>query len=85
MSALPPKADIGSCSWNVRFVPKSGTPVIPPLNELGAKPLMRGHVARMLGFTVGVHRVLSAANELPAVPVVPITLIRGRLGFYGEG
>jgi hypothetical protein len=24
MSALPPKADIGTRSWNVRFVPNSG-------------------------------------------------------------
>jgi len=24
MSALPSKADIGTQSWNVRFVPKSG-------------------------------------------------------------
>ena len=29
---------------------------------------LRGHIARMLGITVGVHRVLSAANELPLVP-----------------
>jgi hypothetical protein len=58
---------------------KAGTPVIPPLNELGAKPLMRGHVARMLGFTVGVHRVLSAANELPAVPLDELGLVESQL------
>jgi hypothetical protein len=23
MSALPPKADIGECHWDVRFVPKA--------------------------------------------------------------
>ena len=26
MSALPPKADIGTQSWNVRFVPKADIP-----------------------------------------------------------
>ena len=28
MSALPPKADIGTRSWNVRFVPKKATKCI---------------------------------------------------------
>jgi hypothetical protein len=37
MSALPPKADIGTQSWNVRFVPEAEvashavTPTNPPL------------------------------------------------------
>ena len=48
MSALPPKADIGTQSWNVRFVPKADTPraretvahfsTAPPLSAQSLKP-----------------------------------------------
>src|SRR5262245_47860092 len=37
MSALPPKADIGTRSWNVRFVPKADSctaAILPPLLEV---------------------------------------------------
>ena len=36
---------------------------------------MRGHIARMLGGAVGVHRVLSAADELPLVPLDELGLV----------
>jgi hypothetical protein len=38
-----------------------------------------GHVARMLGVAVGVHRVLSAAQELPAVPLDQLRLVEPQL------
>ena len=37
MSALPPKADIGTQSWNVRFVPKAEVAVGPALNGLDGR------------------------------------------------
>ena len=39
MSALPPKADIGAQSWNVRFVPKAES---PPLLAKGIVPFGTG-------------------------------------------
>jgi hypothetical protein len=38
------------------------------------------HVARMLGVTVGVHRVLSAANEQPLVPLDELGPIESQVG-----
>jgi hypothetical protein len=62
MSALPPKADIGTQSWNVRFVPKAdigpGSLIhhnldtciaIKQLFELEARKLISGLFADMRG------------------------------------
>lgn len=40
---------------------------------------LRGHVARMMRVTVGVHRVLSAADELSLVPLDELGLVEPQL------
>jgi hypothetical protein len=44
---------------------------------------LRGHVARVLRVAVGVHRVLSAANELPPMSLDELGLIESQLGGPG--
>jgi hypothetical protein len=46
---------------------------------------LRGHVARMLGVTVGVHRVLSAANEQPLAPSISWAWSNPRLSDHETG
>jgi hypothetical protein len=46
---------------------------------------LRGHVARVLGVAVGVHRVLPAAHEQPLVPLDELGLVEAQVHGPGGG
>jgi len=57
MSALPPKADIGTQSWNIRFVPKAdiGRPIFGKIEVQRVPPVscclwFRSHITTGLNF-----------------------------------